>query len=297
MRIIVLLLVLGIIGFAIGFLRWGQIGGSSITWQSLSSLSPTELLQVYVSQPSLVYIAALVGAVIGSAVGLTTRKKPQKQSPLKEKASSVQESTPRGDVGYTKTTSETFPARSSLPPAVEQPFICRLLGVLTLGILRFYVVPQGNALVVTAFGKYRKSVQPGLSPILSLWGIYHKPWGLITTRETIEQLPDESVFTSDGIRCRIAVMICYKIIDPGKALFEVDDYSEAIQTIIQAVLRNESGKLPARSLLSSREQMAETLRATLAADAEPWGINVRLVEITQIDITALSASKPGSKEA
>lgn len=294
MRIIVPLLIFGIIGFVIGFLRWGGIDGGPVTLQGLASLSPVGLVSVLLSQP-LIYLATFVGAVIGLALGLATRKKPEEWSPVKENKRSAEEPATRRGAPRRETTAESSPTRSSVPPSVEQPFICKLLGILTLGILHFYVVPQGNALVVTAFGKYRKSVQPGLSPILSLWGIYQKPWGLISTRETIEQLPEESVFTSDGIRCRMDVMICYKIIDAGKALFEVDDYREAIRTIIQAVLRNESGKLPARSLLASREQMAETLRATLAADAEPWGINVRLVEITEIDITALSA-KSGSKE-
>jgi regulator of protease activity HflC (stomatin/prohibitin superfamily) len=180
------------------------------------------------------------------------------------------------------------PVKSALERLeAERPLNCRMLGFLTLGICKFYAVPQGNALVVTAFGKYRRACEPGLRAMLSFWGLYQRPYKdmpLVQRKDNTNPYENEIVFTSDGARCKLDVMVCYRVVDAGKALFEVDDYETAVHNIVRAVLRNECAKQPARTLLASREQMAAKLRATLEKNLTPWGIKVRFVEIAYIDI-------------
>ncbi len=79
-------------------------------------------------------------------------------------------------------------------------------------------------------------------------------------------------------------MIFYKIVDAIKAVYEIRDYKVAIEDLVKAILRNECGSVPARELLSGREQLAAKLRDALDRDTEPWGIHVRLVELKGIDI-------------
>ncbi|MEK7729061.1 MAG: SPFH domain-containing protein, partial [candidate division KSB1 bacterium] len=57
----------------------------------------------------------------------------------------------------------------------------------------------------------------------------------------------------------------------------------AIRQLVKAALRNECGDLPAMQLLAGRRKLIESLRKTLETDAKPWGISVRLVEITEIN--------------
>jgi regulator of protease activity HflC (stomatin/prohibitin superfamily) len=107
---------------------------------------------------------------------------------------------------------------------------------------------------------------------------------LVQRKDNTSPYENETVFTSDGARCKLDVMVCYRVVDAGKALFEVDNYEKAVHNIVRAVLRNECAKQPARALLASREQMAAKLRAALEKNLTPWGIKVRFVEIAYIDI-------------
>jgi len=171
---------------------------------------------------------------------------------------------------------------NSLPE--EDNKLANLLTVLTLGVLRFYAVPQGYVRIVTAFGKFVRVSTPGLSSCLTLWGFYQKPGSLIPTKEQVRDYEDEDVFTKDGVECVIDTVIFFKIEDALKAMFEVDDYEMAIKSLVQAILRNECGNLSARELLASRKKLTDELRSQLDVDTDPWGIKVRLVEIKGIKI-------------
>jgi hypothetical protein len=286
MRTLLLACLLGIAAFAVGLAIFGQIDGQKIrfekpTLEKIDSLEEAWL--VARSQPPNVYVCGGAGFLVGglAGVGLWLVRRSRKA-----------EATDAGGLSR----HEAVPARPAAKPVetdlerleAERPFVCKLFGLLTLGICKFYAVPQGKALVVTAFGKYRKACEPGLGCILSLWGLYQHPCKdipLIPWREYAIPYENEVVATSDGITCRLNVMICYRIVDAGKALFEVDDYERATANMIRAVLRRQCAKQSAQTLRASRNQMAGTLRDALEKDVAPWGINVRLVDITDIDIS------------
>jgi regulator of protease activity HflC (stomatin/prohibitin superfamily) len=162
--------------------------------------------------------------------------------------------------------------------------VSALLTFLTLGIVRFFVVDQGTVRTVMAFGRLAAIEQTGLRSCLSLWGLYKRPGKIVPTYEQIDPYDREMVFSSDGVKCVIDVMICYRVADARKALFEVSNYETAIKNLVQSVLRNECGKLPARAMLSSRDQMASSIQKSLETDCAPWGITVRLVEIKNIEM-------------
>ncbi len=167
----------------------------------------------------------------------------------------------------------------------ENGFACFLLSLLTLGIIRFFSVPQGYVRFVTAFGKFRRKCEPGLGHCVSFLGLYQKPTRLVPIMEQVRDYPKESVFTRDGVKCRIDSVVFFTIKDSFKAVFEVEDHEAAIFSLVRATLRNECGNLAARELLSGRERLADRLRSQLDKDTEPWGISVRLVEITDIAMT------------
>lgn len=159
-----------------------------------------------------------------------------------------------------------------------------LLTMLTLGIMRFFVVHQGNVRLITKFGQYMRTANPGMGYCLSLFGLYEKPGLEIPTLEQIEPYRREEVFTSDGVKCILDVVIWYTVVDPVKASFAVSNYKMAVFNAVQSILRNECGKRPTRALLSGREEILANLKTVLERDAAPWGMNIRLVEITNIDI-------------
>ncbi|MFH1719167.1 MAG: SPFH domain-containing protein [Planctomycetota bacterium] len=285
MKTFLLACLLGIVGLALGLVLFGQMDGEKIVFEkkTLEKVdSFEEFWPVAKAQPAGVYICGGIGFFVGFLTGLALwigRR-------IKERA---------GKKAAGTLTAGVVPDRAERKPVYrelrrlesERPLVCKLLGLLTLGICKFYAVPQGNALVVVAFGKHRKVCQPGLRGLLSFWGLYQRPYKnipLIQLKENTAPFENETVFTSDGVRCKLDVMVCYKVVDSRKALFEVDNYQTAIQNIVRAVLRNECSRQPGRKLLAAREQIAADVRAALEPDVKPWGVAIRLVEITFRDI-------------
>lgn len=159
---------------------------------------------------------------------------------------------------------------------------CFFLSLVTLGIRRFFSVPQGQEYIITAFGKCVRTAKPGLGSCLSLWGLYQKPYKLVPVKEQVKDYKEEDVFTRDGVRCTIHTVVYFTITDPVKATYDIDDYEKALKELVRAALRDECGDLPAMQLLAGRRKLIDELRKTLETDTKPWGITVRLVEITEI---------------
>jgi hypothetical protein len=286
MKTFLLACLLGITGLVFGLIAFGQIDGQKIrleksTLEKVDSFD--EAWPVARSQPDAVYMSGGLGFLVGFMGGLAlwlVRRGRKAPAP--------------GAAADGLSRHEVVPARPPRKPPesdlerleADRPPVCKLLGFLTLGIYKFYAVPQGKALVVTALGKYRKACEPGLGGILSFWGLYQHPYKnvpLVQWKEYAAPYENETVTASDGIKCRLDVIICYRVADPGKALFEVDNYEGAMENMVRAVLRSECAKQPAQTLVGSREQMAGVLRGTLEKNVAPWGIMVRLLEITNIE--------------
>lgn len=181
-----------------------------------------------------------------------------------------------------------------------------LLTLLTLGVKRFFIVEKGVAKIVVRFGKPRYVAEPGLHSILSLWGLVdrigtfeytkvildekgvrrheRKHRDFIPTREVVDEHRESNILTKDGNRCSLEAVLYYTVVDPMKAVYGVEDYTLAIERLVQSLLRNEFGKYPVRELVTSRDRMAHDLQMALARDTAPWGLSVRLVEIKSIDV-------------
>jgi hypothetical protein len=292
MKTIIFALFTGIIAFVLGLFIFGRIEEEKITFdrvtlEKVNSFSKAG--QALITQPLSVYICGGAGFLLGGTSYLAfsiSRKRSKKKEAANAKANRV----PPG--------LEIIPKRIMEEPVEitdlerfesQRPIFCRILGIATLGLLKFYAVPQGNVLVVTTFGKFRKLCNPGLGCIWSLWGFYQRPYSdmpLIQCKETTVPYERESAVTGDGIRCKLDVMICYKIDHPGKALFEVDNYKKAIDNVVRAILRHECGRVAAQDLRASREILMNNLKSVLEKDTAPWGIKVRMVKISNIEISA-----------
>ena len=166
----------------------------------------------------------------------------------------------------------------------ENGALCRILSLATLGLLRFFTVPLGYVRFVTLFGKPLRTAQPGLNKCISFFGLYQKPGPCIPIKEQIDDHEVDMVFTKDGVKSNVELVVFYRIVDPVKAFYEISDYQRAIADLVKALLRNECGSLAARELLGSRQKLANNLKESLDRDTGPWGISVRLIEIKAINI-------------
>jgi len=166
----------------------------------------------------------------------------------------------------------------------EDNKLADLLTLITLGIVRFFSVPQGHCRIITQWGKFVGIANPGLNSCLSFWGFYRKPAKLVPMLEQVRDYEEEVVFTKDGVEVEVDTVIFFSINDPYKAVFEVEDYELAIRALVQSILRNECGNLSTREVFSSRKDLAESIKKQLSQDTQPWGISVRLVEIKGLKV-------------
>jgi regulator of protease activity HflC (stomatin/prohibitin superfamily) len=142
------------------------------------------------------------------------------------------------------------------------------------------LVPQGYQWVVQRFGKYQKTLMPGLNIIVPYFDqVAYK----LTTKQIVLDIPSQEVITKDNAIIIASAVGYISITDPQKAVYGVDNYEIGIQTKVQTTLRSIIGEMNLDSALSSREQIKTNLTNTISSEIAEWGIALRSVEIQDIN--------------
>lgn len=142
------------------------------------------------------------------------------------------------------------------------------------------LVPQGYQWVVQRFGKYQRTLKPGLNIIVPY---FDQVAYRLTTKQIVLNVPSQEVITKDNAIIITSAVAYISIMDPQKAVYGVDDYNIAIQTKVQTTLRSIIGEMDLDNALSSRDQIKTKLTDTIATEIEEWGISLRSVEIQDIN--------------
>jgi regulator of protease activity HflC (stomatin/prohibitin superfamily) len=106
----------------------------------------------------------------------------------------------------------------------------------------------------------------------------------ISLRTVTLTVPPQEIITRDNIPARVTAVCYYRVIDPSKAVTEIEDFPAATLQIAQTTLRSILGVADLDTLLSNREQLNENLQEVIDAQTEPWGIKVTSVEIKDVEI-------------
>jgi regulator of protease activity HflC (stomatin/prohibitin superfamily) len=106
----------------------------------------------------------------------------------------------------------------------------------------------------------------------------------ISLRTVTLTVPPQEIITRDNIPARVTAVCYYRVIDPQKAVTEIEDFPDATLQIAQTTLRSILGVADLDTLLSNREHLNESLQAVIDAQTEPWGIKVTSVEIKDVEI-------------
>ena len=141
-------------------------------------------------------------------------------------------------------------------------------------------VPQGYKWVVQRLGKYHVSLKPGLNFIIPYIDIVaHK----VTTKDIVLNIPSQEVITKDNAVLITNAVAYINIVSPEKAVYGVEDYVIAIQTLVQTSLRSILGEMSLDQALSSRDHIKSHLKAAISDDIADWGIILKTVEIQDIN--------------
>ncbi len=142
------------------------------------------------------------------------------------------------------------------------------------------IVPQARRYNIERFGRYQRTLQPGLNLIIPLVDRVNTK---LDVREHVYSSDPKAVITADNLVVAIDTVLYYQITDPRAAAYEVTDYLQAIDQLTVTTLRNLIGSMELESSLTSRETINIRLREVLDEATGKWGIRVNRVEIKAID--------------
>jgi regulator of protease activity HflC (stomatin/prohibitin superfamily) len=142
------------------------------------------------------------------------------------------------------------------------------------------IVPQARAGIVERFGRYHRTLNPGLSVLMPFIDRL-KP--LIDLREQVVSFPPQPVITEDNLVVGIDTVLYFTVNDAKSATYEVANPLQAIEQITVTTLRNVIGSLTLEAALTSRDHINTQLRTVLDEATNRWGIRVNRVEIKSID--------------
>jgi regulator of protease activity HflC (stomatin/prohibitin superfamily) len=142
------------------------------------------------------------------------------------------------------------------------------------------VIPQARAGVVERFGRYSRTLQPGLTIVMPF---IDRVRPLIDLREQVVTFPPQPVITEDNVSVGIDTVLYFTITDPKSASYEVANPLQAIEQLTVTTLRNIVGDLTLEETLTSRDRVNDRLRAVLDERTGKWGIRINGVEIKSID--------------
>ena len=166
--------------------------------------------------------------------------------------------------------------------AIVAPIVAFIVVVLALVVVAktVRIVPQARARNVERFGRYRKTLQPGMNFIIPMVDRV-KP--LIDLREQVVSFKGQPVITEDNLVVLIDTVLFFSVTDPRAADYEIVDYIQAIEQITATMLRSVIGSMDLEETLTSRDKINNMLRGVLDEASGKWGIRVTRVEIKAID--------------
>jgi regulator of protease activity HflC (stomatin/prohibitin superfamily) len=153
--------------------------------------------------------------------------------------------------------------------------------LLILAVVRSVrVVPQARARNVERFGRYRKTLEPGMNFIIPF---VDRVKASIDLREQVVSFKGAPVITEDNLVVLIDTVLFFQVTDPRAADYEIVNYIQAIEQLTATMLRSVVGSMDLEESLTSRDKINNMLRGVLDEASGKWGIRVARVEIKAID--------------
>ena len=181
-------------------------------------------------------------------------------------------------------------------------FVFFVIVIIAKGIV---IVKQAQVVIIERFGKYVGTLTPGINWIIPIMDKPHlMEWrdnreymdgsgrvrsvpytemrDVVDMRETVYDLPRQSVITKDNVGIEINALLYFQITDPVNAAYKVESLPTAIEKLTQTTLRNIIGEMDLDQTLTSREIIKSKLQVILDEATNKWGVKVNRVELQDI---------------
>jgi regulator of protease activity HflC (stomatin/prohibitin superfamily) len=160
-------------------------------------------------------------------------------------------------------------------------FSALFLLLVALAFSSFRIFREYERGVVFTLGRFWRVKGPGL--VIVVPGIQQVV--RVDLRTVVLEVPTQDVISRDNVSVKVSAVVYLRVIDPQKAIIQVEDYLNATSQLAQTMLRSVLGKHQLDDMLAEREKLNSDIREALDTQTDAWGIKVANVEIKQVDLT------------
>ncbi|MCD6640238.1 MAG: SPFH domain-containing protein [Nocardioides sp.] len=154
-----------------------------------------------------------------------------------------------------------------------------LLGGILLR-LSLRIITEYERGVVFRLGRLRPVAGPGLVALVPVLDRLER----VDMRVVTLTIPPQEIITRDNVPARVNAVVLFRVVDAVKAIMEVENFAVATSQISQTTLRSVLGRAELDQILAHREDLNEELAKIIAQQTEPWGVNVEVVEVKDVEI-------------
>ena len=166
---------------------------------------------------------------------------------------------------------------------MEQIYIPIIVVALLFFLSAIKVVREYERIVVFRLGRLIGEKGPGLVLVIPLIDRTIK----ISMRVVTMDVPSQEVITRDNVTTNVNAVVYYRVVDPNRAIVNVEDYRFATAQLAQTTLRSVTGQAELDELLAERDKLNQLIQKILDEATDPWGIKVTAVEIKDVGIPEL----------
>ncbi len=159
-----------------------------------------------------------------------------------------------------------------------------VIGAIVLSILigtMVRILPEYERGVVFRLGRFAGVRGPGLVFLIPFW---IERLVRVSLRTTVMDVQPQDVITKDNVSVSVNAVLYFRVVEPEKAIIEVEEFSFAISQLAQTTLRSVLGRAELDDLLIERQQLNQDLATIISEQCAPWGIQVLGVEVKHVDL-------------
>jgi regulator of protease activity HflC (stomatin/prohibitin superfamily) len=159
-----------------------------------------------------------------------------------------------------------------------------LLLVLVVIGMGFHVLREYERAVVFRWGRLARGIIGGNGPGVVVIIPFIDKLVRVSLRTVAMDVPPQDVITKDNVSVKVNAVIYFRVVDPQRAIIEVEDYLYATSMMSQTTLRSVLGQGQLDDLLARREEINTELQRIIDTQTEPWGVKVSAVEVKNVDL-------------